>query len=1081
MPAFPAMTRHHLSRLLLGPALLLAAAAAAMSPAAAAAAGPVASTACTTVGTTATCDLYARAGSLTLPGAVTTSIWGYSSASSGATGVPGPVLIVNSGDHVTVNVTNQLSVTTSVLFEGQAMVPDLTGIGAGATKSYTFTAGTPGTYLYEAGILPGTQYQVAKGLYGALVVRPAGGLLQATADATTAFSDEAVVVLSEVDTTLNASLNPAGFDLRAFAPRYFLINGKAYPQTDPITTTSGNRLLVRYVNAGIQHHSMGVLGLRQTVVNEDGRPLANPRHMVAESISPGEAIDSLIDVPATAATSTTYLLYDASFGLNNTTGTGTNAGIGGMLTRIDAAGTASGLDTVGPIASNVTVDQAGALAASLSDATTGASSVAAAEYFIDAVGTSGTGTPMTGAFPSDPAAVSATVNVAALASGDHLIYVHGRDSLGNWGAPVSVALSTDTAGPATTSLVVTPPATNNAPVAMTGTGDDRSSGGANVVAAEYFVDALGPNGSGTTMTLSTTTSPVTSLSASVATSSLSTGAHLILVHARDAVGNWGPATSITLTIDRTGPTASLGSATPNPTNGVIGVNSTNPSLRVTATFDDLAPATIANAEIFIDAVGTSGTGLLMAPTDGLFNTVHEAGFVDVPNSTIALLANGNHTIFIHGKDSAGNWGPTISITLNVDKLGPTVSGAVLTPAAANAQAVGVSATASDVATGNHAIAGGEVFIDSVGSDGSGIQLTATASLPTTTITGSIPAATVAGLSVGNHTIYIHGRDIAGAWGPRVSTVLKIDRTAPTFSGITLTPATIASGTASVTMNVTGATDGATGSGVVGGEFWIANSNVPNGGGTAFNGLTAAVPTGSLVPGTYTVRVRIRDLAGNWSTVVRTATLTVTGPVPATIFNDGFDLQTLPGTWSSASTPTTTRLDVTTSAALSGPFGLRAQGNNTNYVQYNWGAAASPATATYDAKFLFRPNNQSSSGQTILAAGNSGTFGSQVFSVRYRRSGTTPQVQIQGGTATNTTWTNLLGGTSTNTIEVAWKAAGTAGPNAGTLRLYVNGVLSQTITTASLSTIASVRLGVVTASGNGNSEYFDGFQSTRTVP
>ena len=34
------------------------------------------------------------------------------------------------------------------------MVPDLTGVAAGGTTTYTFTATPPGTYLYEAGLLP---------------------------------------------------------------------------------------------------------------------------------------------------------------------------------------------------------------------------------------------------------------------------------------------------------------------------------------------------------------------------------------------------------------------------------------------------------------------------------------------------------------------------------------------------------------------------------------------------------------------------------------------------------------------------------------------------------------------------------------------------------------------------------------------------------------------------------------------------------------------------------------------------------------------------------------------------------------
>ena len=53
------------------------------------------------------------------------------------------------------------------------------------------------------------------------------------------------------------------------------------------------------------------------------------------------------------------------------------------------------------------------------------------------------------------------------------------------------------------------------------------------------------------------------------------------------------------------------------------------------------------------------------------------------------------------------------------------------------------------------------------------------------------------------------------------------------------------------------------------------------------------------------------------------------------------------------------------AALVGTRGLQAQGNNTNYVQYNFGTAAKPATATYDARFYFRPNGNTSTGKDIL--------------------------------------------------------------------------------------------------------------------
>ncbi len=113
-------------------------------------------------------------------------------------------------------------------------------------------------------------------------------------DAATAFDDEAVLVLSEIDPALNNSANPAAFDMRNFAPKYFLINGKAYPATDPIASAAGNKVLLRYVNAGIQQHSMAVLGLRQNFVAKDASLLPTLNHNVAaETLAPGQTGDAI--------------------------------------------------------------------------------------------------------------------------------------------------------------------------------------------------------------------------------------------------------------------------------------------------------------------------------------------------------------------------------------------------------------------------------------------------------------------------------------------------------------------------------------------------------------------------------------------------------------------------------------------------------------------------------------------------------------------------------------------------------------------------------------------------------------------
>ncbi len=102
-------------------------------------------------------------------------VLGYALAPATSVAAPGgPVLVVTEGDVVTVNLTNGLvGEDTSLVFQGQAMVPDTTGVAPGATRAYTFTASSPGTFLYEAGLAEGSVSQAARGLHGALVVRPA--------------------------------------------------------------------------------------------------------------------------------------------------------------------------------------------------------------------------------------------------------------------------------------------------------------------------------------------------------------------------------------------------------------------------------------------------------------------------------------------------------------------------------------------------------------------------------------------------------------------------------------------------------------------------------------------------------------------------------------------------------------------------------------------------------------------------------------------------------------------------------------------------------------------------------------------
>ena len=304
---------------------LLAALGAAFSLAGRAQAAPPApATSCVRDGVNVTCGLWARAGSLTLPDSSSVPIWGYADSEAGAPTLPGPTIVVNQNDVVTIVLTNTLAENTSLAIHGQGLPADTAGAAPGGTATYTFTASRPGTFLYEAGLTQNGARQVALGLAGALVVASStAGTAYGTPG--TAFDDEIVVVLSEIDPALNAA--PTSFDMEGYAPRYWLINGQGYPATDPIPAVAGRRLLVRYLNAGLSENSMGLLGIDQTVVAGDGYAAPFPHVAVAETIPPGGTLDTIIAVDAAAAPGTQYPLYSASQRLDNA-----GAGYGGMLT-----------------------------------------------------------------------------------------------------------------------------------------------------------------------------------------------------------------------------------------------------------------------------------------------------------------------------------------------------------------------------------------------------------------------------------------------------------------------------------------------------------------------------------------------------------------------------------------------------------------------------------------------------------------------------------------------------------------------------------------------------------------------------
>jgi len=263
-------------------------------------------------------------------------MWGLSSGSNPFQ-YPGPVLCVNEGDTVTVVLHNTLEQDISLIFpgqegvlaDGQADGPVFSGgnlvslaktAGAGGgSVTYSFTAARPGTFLYQSGT--NADVQVPMGLFGAIVVRPAGHPDWLYSDSKTAFNParEYISLLSEVDPALSAAMELGGsFNPANYHPRYWFINGRGLPDTlapnyaswlpsQPygalVRITPWHATLnplpaaVRYLSVGSIDYPFHPHGNNVRVVGRDGNLLAGSVDQAYDKYSipvgPGQAWDTL--------------------------------------------------------------------------------------------------------------------------------------------------------------------------------------------------------------------------------------------------------------------------------------------------------------------------------------------------------------------------------------------------------------------------------------------------------------------------------------------------------------------------------------------------------------------------------------------------------------------------------------------------------------------------------------------------------------------------------------------------------------------------------------------------------------------
>lgn len=296
-----------------------------------------------------------------------------------------PIIDVMEGDEVFVTLTNLGLVVRPDLDDAHTIhwhgfrnpvaafdgVPETSiSVPVGRNFPYYYKPLNPGTFMYHCHFEDTEHVQM--GMDGIVFVRPLqnlgtgslppGQYLYNDGDGSTAYDREHALLLNEIDTRPHDLLeNVQEFVWSDYDPNYFVINGRAYPDTikqstDPdlprqpvsslIQANPGDRVAIRMSNLGYQQHTMQLAGIPLHIFGHDAALLRNGTVDLSYFtnnvyIGPGESRDMIFEAPlfdSAAETGTDSIgTYNVYWFKNRNYQKLTNdglPGLGGMMTEV---------------------------------------------------------------------------------------------------------------------------------------------------------------------------------------------------------------------------------------------------------------------------------------------------------------------------------------------------------------------------------------------------------------------------------------------------------------------------------------------------------------------------------------------------------------------------------------------------------------------------------------------------------------------------------------------------------------------------------------------------------------------------
>jgi bilirubin oxidase len=214
--------------------------------------------------------------------------------------IPGPTLELHEGDRVIVHFENRLSTATTVHWHGLHIPFDADGspfhpVEPGEKRVYSFTLrpGSAGTYWYHPHPNHATGIQVAKGLYGAIIVRaPDDPLPRSLEEQLIVLADNRFLPDGSIDLPEKGSHQAAIDEENGREGDVLFVNGQIMPT---LSVASGEVQRWRVINASASRvYRLAIPGQTMLHVGSDGGLFEKPVRVSEVTVANGERVELLV-------------------------------------------------------------------------------------------------------------------------------------------------------------------------------------------------------------------------------------------------------------------------------------------------------------------------------------------------------------------------------------------------------------------------------------------------------------------------------------------------------------------------------------------------------------------------------------------------------------------------------------------------------------------------------------------------------------------------------------------------------------------------------------------------------------------